>query len=99
LVRGGAGGRGSPTPGEFFSFTAAVVLLYRPVRELFRTFNTIQQSIASVERVFEILDMPAAIVDVPGARTLETFSDRIAFEGAGFRYPGAGGGALRDISL
>jgi subfamily B ATP-binding cassette protein MsbA len=90
---------GSLTPGEFFSFTAAVVLLYRPVRELFRTFNTIQQSISSVERVFEILDMPAAIVDVPGARTLETFADRIAFEGAGFRYPGAEEWALRDISL
>ena len=87
------------TPGEFFSFTAAVVLLYRPVRELFRTFNTIQQSIASVERVFEILDIPAAIVDVAGAQTLGTFSDRIAFEQAGFRYPGAAEWALRDISL
>jgi subfamily B ATP-binding cassette protein MsbA len=90
---------GALTPGEFFSFTAAVVLLYRPVRELFRTFNTIQQSIASVERVFEILDMPAAIVDAAGARTLETFSDRIAFEEAGFRYPGAAEWALSDISL
>jgi subfamily B ATP-binding cassette protein MsbA len=90
---------GALTPGEFFSFTAAVVLLYRPVRELFRTFNTIQQSIASVERVFEILDMPAAIVDVAGAWPLGTFSDRIAFEEAGFRYPGAEEWALRDISL
>jgi subfamily B ATP-binding cassette protein MsbA len=90
---------GALTPGEFFSFTAAVVLLYRPVRELFRTFNTVQQQLSSVERVFEILDMPPAIVDVPGARTLEGFSDCIAFEGAGFRYPGAEDWALRDISL
>jgi ATP-binding cassette, subfamily B, bacterial MsbA len=90
---------GALTPGEFFSFTAAVVLLYRPVRELFRTFNTVQQSIASVERVFEILDMPRAIVDVPDARILGSFSDRIAFEEAGFRYPGAEEWALRDISL
>ncbi|HUM16741.1 MAG TPA: ABC transporter ATP-binding protein [Candidatus Nitrosotalea sp.] len=90
---------GALTPGEFFSFTAAVVLLYRPIRELFRTFNTVQQSIASVERVFEILDVPRAIVDAPGARTLSTFSDRIAFEAAGFRYPGAEDWALRDISL
>jgi subfamily B ATP-binding cassette protein MsbA len=90
---------GALTPGEFFSFTAAVVLLYRPVRELFRTFNTVQQQLSSVERVFEILDMPPAIVDVPGARTLEGFSDCIAFDGAGFRYPGAEDWALRDISL
>jgi ATP-binding cassette, subfamily B, bacterial MsbA len=90
---------GALTPGEFLSFTAAVVLLYRPVRELFRTFNTVQQSIASVERVFEILDMPRAIVDIPDARILGSFSDRIAFEEAGFRYPGAEEWALRDISL
>jgi subfamily B ATP-binding cassette protein MsbA len=90
---------GALTPGEFFSFTAAVVLLYRPVRELFRTFNTVQQAVSSVERVFEILDMPPAIVDAPGARTLHGFSDRIVFEEAGFRYPGAEEWALRDISL
>src|SRR5262245_45999639 len=90
---------GALTPGEFFSFTAAVVLLYRPVRELFRTFNTVQQSIASVERVFEILDMPRAIVDVRDARILGSFLERIAFEKASFRYPGAEEWALRDISL
>jgi subfamily B ATP-binding cassette protein MsbA len=90
---------GALTPGEFFSFTAAVVLLYRPVRELFRTFNTVQQSVSSVERVFEILDTPPAIVDAPGAPALNAFSDRIVFEEAGFRYPGAEEWALRDISL
>jgi len=90
---------GALTPGEFFSFTAAVVLLYRPVRELFRTLNTVQQSVGSVERVFEILDTPPAVVDAPGARPIEAFRDRIEFEGAGFRYPGAEEWALRDISL
>lgn len=90
---------GALTPGEFFSFTAAVVLLYRPVRELFRTFNTVQQSVSSVERVFEILDTPPAIVDAPGAPALNAFSDRIVFEEAGFRYPGSDEWALRDISL
>jgi subfamily B ATP-binding cassette protein MsbA len=90
---------GALTPGEFFSFTAAVVLLYRPVRELVRTVNTVQQSVSSVERVFEILDTPPAIVDAPGAPALNAFSDRIVFEEAGFRYPGAEEWALRDISL
>jgi subfamily B ATP-binding cassette protein MsbA len=90
---------GALTPGEFFSFTAAVVLLYRPVRELVRTVNTVQQSVSSVERVFEILDTPPAIVDAPGAPALNAFSDRIVFEEAGFRYPGSEEWALRDISL
>ena len=90
---------GALTPGEFFSFTAAVVLLYGPVRQLSRMVNTVQQSIASVERVFEILDMPPAIVDAPGAHTLPTFTGSIEFEGAGFRYPEAEDWALQDITL
>ncbi len=90
---------GALTPGEFFSFTAAVILLYGPVRQLSRMVNTVQQSIASVERVFEILDTPPAIVDAPGARALEGFSDFIAFEGTSFRYPEMEDWALRDVSL
>jgi len=34
---------GALTPGEFFSFTAAVILLYGPVRQLGRMMNTVQQ--------------------------------------------------------
>ncbi|HXJ82982.1 MAG TPA: ABC transporter ATP-binding protein, partial [Candidatus Methylomirabilis sp.] len=90
---------GHLTPGEFFSFTTAVVLLYRPIREIFRAFNTVQQSLPSVERVFDILDAPPAIVDAPGAMALEGFHDRIAFENVSFRYPGAESDALREIVL
>jgi len=61
--------------------------------------NTVQQSIASVERVFEILDTPPAIVDAPDARTLPGFGESIVFESAGFCYPEAEEWALRDISL
>jgi subfamily B ATP-binding cassette protein MsbA len=90
---------GALTPGEFFSFTAAVILLYGPVRQISRMVNTVQQSIASVERVFEILDTPPAIVDAPDARTLPGFRESIVFESAGFCYPEAEEWALRDISL
>ncbi len=90
---------GALTPGEFFSFTAAVILLYGPVRQISRMVNTVQQSIASVERVFEILDTPPAIVDAPDARSLSGFTGSIVFEAAGFRYPEAEEWALRDISL
>jgi subfamily B ATP-binding cassette protein MsbA len=90
---------GHLTPGEFFSFTAAVILLYGPVRQLSRMVNTVQQSLSSVERVFEIIDTPPAIVDAPGAHVLRGFGDRIVFEQAGFTYPGTEEPALSDISL
>jgi len=90
---------GALTPGEFFSFTTAVILLYGPVRQLSRMANTVQQSIASMERVFDILDTPPAIVDRPEAHALPGFTGSIVFEGTGFRYPEAEDWALRDVSL
>jgi subfamily B ATP-binding cassette protein MsbA len=90
---------GALTPGEFFSFTTAVILLYGPVRQLSRMANTIQQSLGSVERVFELLDTEPAIADAPGARVLDGFHDAIALEGVGFRYPDGESDTLSEISL
>jgi ABC-type multidrug transport system fused ATPase/permease subunit len=69
------------------------------VRQLSRIMNTVQQSTGSVERVFEILDMPPAIADLPEAVTLPLFSDRIRFEHVSFTYRGAPEPTLHDISL
>jgi ATP-binding cassette, subfamily B, bacterial MsbA len=90
---------GAMTPGDFFSFTAAMALIYGPVRQLSRIMNTIQQSTSSAERVFEILDMPPAIADRPGAGTLPGFTSTLRFEGVSFRYPGSPDLTLRDIVL
>jgi len=90
---------GHMTPGAFFSFTAAVIMLYGPVRKLSRIANTVQQSTASVERVFDVLDTPPAIVDRAGAVRLPAFRDRLDFDRVSFRYPDAEEDVLKDISL
>ncbi len=90
---------GTLTPGEAFSFMAAVGLLQRAIRELVRSLNTVQQSLASVERVFEILDTRPTIVDAVDAQTLTEFRDRITFEDVSFRYPGTESETLQNISM
>jgi subfamily B ATP-binding cassette protein MsbA len=90
---------GAMTPGDFFSFTAALALLYGPVRHLSRIVNSVQQATASVERVFEILDTPPAITDLPGAVALPGFEDAVRFEHVSFRYPAAPEATLHDVSL
>jgi subfamily B ATP-binding cassette protein MsbA len=90
---------GHMTPGDFFSFTAALALIYGPVRQLSRIMNTVQQSASSVERVFEILDTPPAIADRPDAHALPGFREALRFENVSFRYPGSPEPTLRDITL
>src|SRR5207249_731596 len=90
---------GTMTPGDFFSFTAAVALLYGPVRQLSRIVNTVQQSTSSVERVFEILDQPPAIADRPNAVALDAFRESLTFEQVSFRHADSEELTLRDVSL
>ena len=90
---------GALTPGEFFSFTTAVILLYGPVRQLSRMANTIQQSLGSVERVFELLDTAPAITDSPRAVAVDGFHEAIVLERVAFRYPDGASDTLSDVSL
>jgi len=90
---------GHMTPGDFFSFTAALALIYGPVRQLSRIMNTVQQSASSVERVFEILDTPPAIADRPDAHVLPGFHETLRFEAVSFRYSGSPEPTLRDVTL
>ena len=57
--------RASWTAAKIFSFIAAVMLLYQPVKQLGRVSQMALQGAAAGERVFEILDTPTA---VPGQR-------------------------------
>jgi subfamily B ATP-binding cassette protein MsbA len=91
--------QGDMTPGTFFSFTAAVIMLYGPARRLARAVNAAQQTTGSVERVFEILDRPSAIRDKPGAVALPGFAREIVFDRVSFRYTGSEEIVLRDIRL
>ncbi len=72
--------QGTSTPGTFFSFMAAVIMLYDPIKKLNGLNNAIQQGIAAADRVFEIIDResdikekenPIEIPDAPHSVTLE----------------------------
>ena len=55
--------------GTFVSFLAAVMLLYDPVKKLTRLNNAVQQGLAAVDRMFDILEQESrdvAEVSQPG---------------------------------
>jgi subfamily B ATP-binding cassette protein MsbA len=90
--------QGDMTPGTLFSFVAATLMLYGPVRKLSRIANLAQQTTPSAERIFEILSLKPAVVDAPDAVTLDEFRAAIRFDHVWFQYED-GEMALEDICL
>jgi len=88
---------GTSTPGTFFSFLAALLMLYEPVKRLTNVNNTIQQGLAGAERIFQILDTEPAIQNSPGAAELSPIREEISIEGVTFRYDEDP--VLRNVSM
>ena len=78
--------QGHSTPGTFFSFIAALLMLYEPVKRLTNVNNTINQGIAGADRIFGIIDRVPDIIDHPEATTLPPIQSRIDLENVTFRY-------------
>jgi subfamily B ATP-binding cassette protein MsbA len=72
-------------PGKFFSFIAAVLLLYQPVKQLGRVGQTAILGAASGARIFEIIDAVSPLKD-DGTKELGPVRDAIRFEGVRFAY-------------
>jgi subfamily B ATP-binding cassette protein MsbA len=82
---------------KFFSFIAAVMLLYQPVKQLGRVGQQAIAGAAAAERIFEILDAPSPVED-RGTRTLAPLQQAIRFEHVAFSYDGQRV-VLRDFDL
>ncbi|HVO65849.1 MAG TPA: lipid A export permease/ATP-binding protein MsbA [Syntrophales bacterium] len=78
--------KGISTPGTFFSFLTALLMLYEPVKRLTNVNNTIQQGIAGAERVFSIIDMAPDIKNDVNAVDLPKISTGIDIQNVTFRY-------------
>jgi subfamily B ATP-binding cassette protein MsbA len=89
--------QGAATPGTFFSFLAALLMLYEPVKRLSGVNNTVQQGLAAAARIFEVLDTVPEIQDKPGARDLPGVSRGVEYQDVSFKYEE--GWVLKNINL
>ncbi len=90
---------GTSTPGTFFSFMTALIMLYEPVKRLTNVNNTIQQGISAAIRVFSIMDTPPQITDKKDALPLPGISDKIDIRDVTFSYDSDEEPVLRNINL
>ena len=78
--------KGNQTPGTFFTFLAAVLMFYEPIKRLTNVNNTAQQGIAGADRVFSIIDLVPDIKDRAGASNLPPVRHSIDIENVTFCY-------------
>ena len=88
---------GSSTAGTFFSFMAAVLMLYDPVKKLSGLNNAVQQGLAAADRVFDIIEMESDIKERKDPVTIKRGPHRVTFENVFFKYDDVM--VLKDINL
>src|SRR5438874_854590 len=84
-------------PAVLITFLAVSLRLMSPIKSVSNYPAIMAAAVASAERVFEVLDLPAAEGDRPG-ETSATFNDRIEFRGVSFEYEPTEA-VLRDVDL
>ena len=87
------------TAGDFTSFVISFFLLNEPVKKL-NGFNLkLQEGIAAVQRIFNILDVKDDIVISPNATKLTSFDREINLNIQAFHYPDQDEPAVKDFQL
>ena len=68
------------------SFYMYISKFFNPIQTLAEQFDTLQNSFASAEKIFTILDMEPEVVDEPGAMELDEIRGEIEFRDVWFAY-------------
>ncbi len=85
--------------GVMMAFIAYIDRLYAPLRRLVNSSTTLTQSIASMDRVFELLDEKYDIDDAPNAVECKEVNGHIQFKDVSFKYNENEEDVLKHINL
>ncbi|MDM8528820.1 ABC transporter ATP-binding protein [Anaerolineales bacterium HSG24] len=77
---------GGLTVGGLQAFITYLTLMLFPIQDLARVYAHMQNSIASAERIFSMIDAEPEIVDRPDARPAKTLTGAVEFDNVTFYY-------------
>ena len=84
---------------NFFSFLAAMMLAYQPVRSLATLNMGLQQGLSAAKRVLPIIDVKNKIIENKGGNQLEITSGNIEFKNVSFKYSNSEKSVLQSINM
>jgi ATP-binding cassette, subfamily B, bacterial MsbA len=77
---------GTSSPGVFFSFVAALLFAWQPLKNLAKLHTQVQEGLAAADRLYAVLDHAPRIHDRPGAPDLAIGGGAIRFHRVSFAY-------------
>ncbi|HLQ72480.1 MAG TPA: ABC transporter ATP-binding protein, partial [Bacillota bacterium] len=90
---------GNLSLGTMVAFTSYMERVYSPLRRLVNSSTTLTQSIASIDRVFELMNESYDIVDKPEAKDLGKVRGTVDLEDVTFRYEKDEMDVLKNVNL
>jgi len=84
---------------NFFSFLAAMMLAYQPIRSLATIHMLAFQGSAAAKRVFTVLDKPISIKNENGSPDILIKNSNIKYENISFKYDSSNKSAIKNINL
>lgn len=72
--------------GVFALFMAALLSLIRPFKKLSQVNSIVQQAVAAVKRIYEVLDVQPSIKEIADAKALSPIKEAIVFRNISFSY-------------
>ena len=72
--------------GTLIAFGTYISMFWQPIMNLSNFYNQLITNISGAERIFEILDTGAEIVDADGVTTMPEIVGAVDFEHVGFSY-------------
>ncbi|MBO6182052.1 MAG: lipid A export permease/ATP-binding protein MsbA [Acidaminococcaceae bacterium] len=89
---------GDTTAGSLVAFLAYAVNISNPIKRITRVTGNIQKALAAAQRVFDVLDLPEEVTDLPDARPLPAVTGSVSFEHVTFSY-NKGDEIIHDLSF
>ncbi len=84
---------------QFFSFLAAMMLAYQPIRSLATINMVVFSGAAGAKRIYDVIDQPIEIQHNDNLPDLKTKDGKIQFSGVSFKYENSNDKAINNINL
>ena len=84
---------------DMMMFFLAIAQVYTHLRRVTKGANTLNESVGASERLLQLLDEPAEVVEAKNPKAVTELGGGIRFEGVTFTYQGADRPAIADLDL